>query len=26
LENVREFLAKMHGLLHIMDVVAYYDW
>jgi hypothetical protein len=25
LENVRELLAKMHGLLHIMDDVAYYN-
>jgi hypothetical protein len=25
LENVRELLAKMYGLLHIMDVVVYYN-
>jgi hypothetical protein len=26
LEKVRELLAKMYGLLHIMNVVAYYNW
>lgn len=26
LENVRELLAKMYGLLNIMDVIAYYNW
>jgi hypothetical protein len=26
LENVRELLAKMYGLIHIMDVIAYYNW
>jgi hypothetical protein len=25
LENVRELLAKMYGLIHIMDVIAYYN-